>query len=431
MVAIRRKNVLISGSDGSRDRLLYADNDTEPFAGVRPYTTAQPGRRENDPPEEVTRYESWGPAGISRGHEWRSDAELAQVVAYRAVHEPPVQQPDVPDPEPDVPDVDAPDAWALGATYVAALEDIPELDLRRKTSGSIYTPESLANALIDSATMPLIDEASELPNRVERVQALLAMTVCEPAIGSAALVLPAIRRLGHRVAVEATGLADPPALVVADATREVVGRCMYGLDLATSAAELAKLAFWLLTFDPDRPNLYLDHKIRVGNGLLGALPKHIVDGIPDKAFAALPSDDKKTTTEMRRRNSKERAARDGLFAVEIDTSNTDVADGFAMVARMVADNPADVVVQRMLDEGFRRRLDHRRLVADAWCAAFVQPKVWESALTQAVFERLATDPDDSALVPVIDMVRRETATFRFFHYHLEWPHIFCVPKGQP
>ena len=113
--------------------------------------------------------------------------------------------------------------------------------------------------------------------------------------------------------------------------------------------------------------------------------------------------------------------------------NDDVAEGLALVARTVADTPADVELQRLLDAGFRRRLDHRRLVADAWCAAFVQPKTPDTAashLTQGTLERLATDPDHPDLAPVVAMVREQTHYHRFFHYHLEWPEIFPVPERR-
>lgn len=46
-------------------------------------------------------------------------------------------------------------------------------------------------------------------------------------------------------------------------------RCLYGVDRDPLAAEMAKLSLWLTTMSKDRPFTFLDHAIRVGDGLLG------------------------------------------------------------------------------------------------------------------------------------------------------------------
>src|ERR1039458_9956840 len=48
-----------------------------------------------------------------------------------------------------------------------------------------------------------------------------------------------------------------------------VERCLYGVDLDQLAIELGRLALWIETMDPRLPFGFLDHKIKVGNALVG------------------------------------------------------------------------------------------------------------------------------------------------------------------
>jgi type I restriction-modification system DNA methylase subunit len=69
----------------------------------------------------------------------------------------------------------------------------------RKKTGSYYTPDSLVQALLDSALDPVLDrvesEAEDAP------AALLAVTVIDPACGSGHFLLAAARRIATRVAL--------------------------------------------------------------------------------------------------------------------------------------------------------------------------------------------------------------------------------------
>jgi hypothetical protein len=65
-----------------------------------------------------------------------------------------------------------------------------------------------------------------------------------------------------------------------------------------------------------------------------------------------------------------------------------------------------------------------RRVADAWCAAFVLPKLPDAAeLTQATLEAIQAGAASPA---VVDAVKRVGDRYRWFHWHLEYPHIFTT-----
>ncbi len=57
------------------------------------------------------------------------------------------------------------------------------------------------------------------------------------------------------------------------ALRDVIGRCLYGVDINPMAVELCKVSLWLEALEPGKPLSFLDHHIRVGNSLLGATPE--------------------------------------------------------------------------------------------------------------------------------------------------------------
>lgn len=132
----------------------------------------------------------------------------------------------------------------LGSVYESLLELVPQIDLSartfgfvgiteegstagnaRKTSGSYYTPDSLVQELIKSALEPVIEQ--KLASQTEQpIEALLSITVCDPACGSGHFLLAAARRLAEKLAE----LRVPDGAVRPDdyrhALREVASRCL-------------------------------------------------------------------------------------------------------------------------------------------------------------------------------------------------------------
>ena len=65
--------------------------------------------------------------------------------------------------------------------------------------------------------------------------------------------------------------------------RHVVERCIYGVDINPLAVELARVSLWIDTLDPGLPFSFLDHKIKVGNSLVGCWLDRVED-YPLKAW---------------------------------------------------------------------------------------------------------------------------------------------------
>lgn len=332
-------------------------------------------------------------------------------------------------------------AEELGSVYESLLELVPRLDADarayrlegaagndRKTSGSYYTPTALVDLVLDTALDPLLDEAVKAD---DPEAALLAVTVLDPAMGSAHFLVGAARRVAKRLAAVRTGDAEPAPGPVAQAMHDVVARCLFGVDLNPMAVELAKVSLWLEALQPGRPLSFLDAHLKVGNALLGVTPRLLADGLPDEAFAALTGDDKAWTTALRKRNRAEResAGQGELFGIGgLDAGNAALAGALGAVDAAAAGSLADEHARAARYAALQADPDYARArrVADAWCAAFVQPKTKGApGITHATLEELQNDPD--AVAPdVVALVDDLATRHRFFHWHLEFPQLFRV-----
>ncbi len=302
-------------------------------------------------------------------------------------------------------------AEELGSVYESLLEFEPRYDEsrrafsletvagnERKTSGSYYTPASLIDCLLDSALDPLLDDAEKADNPE---QALLRMTVCDPACGSGHFLVAAAKRIAARLAsvrARAEDAEEPTLLHEQAALHEVVDRCIYGVDLNPMAAELAKVSLWLESVQPGRALSFLDAHIKVGNALLGATPALLAEGIPDAAFKALDGDDKKWTASLRKRNRRAREIVQGqLFDADVlGVFDAGLRSRAAEIDQLPTVSLADVHLAARRHREFEHSpgLRRDRLVADAWCAAFMAIKTPDRpAITTATLRRLAEDPE--------------------------------------
>lgn len=339
-------------------------------------------------------------------------------------------------------------AEELGSVYESLLEMQPDLnreaatfELRvvsgseRKTTGSYYTPSSLIQCLLDTALDPVVDERLREAAPDERERALLDLKVCDPACGSGHFLIAAAHRLARRLAAVRTGDDEPSPQAMRQALRDVISHCIYGVDINPMAVELCKVNLWMEALEPGKPLSFLDHHIQCGNSLLGATPALLREGIPDDAFKAIEGDDKKVCTELRKQNKKERAGQTSLFgrALEPWERLGSLAAGMMDLDDLDDATPEGVREKQARYERVVRSSDYLygKLLADAWCAAFVQPKTRETGypITEEVFRRIEENPH---AVPVWlpEEVQRLAERYKFFHWHLQFPDVFRVPASD-
>jgi len=156
----------------------------------------------------------------------------------------------------------------------------------RINSASYYTPEVLTRALVKEALKERLKEIGP-----EQADEILALKICEPAMGSAAFLVEAIDQLGRHyleLKQEQLGRIIEPSEFEAELRRVrhyIAVHNVYGVDLNPVAVELGSLSLWLTsihslkveTGENGSPDIYqpgqtpwFGLRLRAGNSLIGA-----------------------------------------------------------------------------------------------------------------------------------------------------------------
>ncbi|MFF3589045.1 Eco57I restriction-modification methylase domain-containing protein [Streptomyces sp. NPDC002387] len=350
------------------------------------------------------------------------------------------------------------DAEELGSVYESLLELEPKHSATdrsfelievagnsRKTTGSYYTPSSLIECLLDTTLDPVIDDAVKRgeqratatgrPDPADDIiDELLSLTVCDPACGSGHFLVASARRIAKRVASVRERNPEPTVDAVRHALHEVVARCIYGVDLNPMAVELAKVSLWIEAMEPGKPLGFLDAHVKQGNGLIGATPKLLAEGVPDDAFNPIEGDDRKYAAGLVKRNKAQRGGQDELL---FDTEPLPGNERYAVELARITAAPADSLEQVRAQESAYRAYSesaayvHDLHAADAWCAAFVWPKREGApeAPTDQVFRALRVRDQSAVADGTHEEILRLRDAYRFFHWHLEFPEVFSVPES--
>lgn len=337
----------------------------------------------------------------------------------------------------------------LGSVYESLLELHPEVHAQagtfalvtaggneRKTTGSYYTPDSIIQQLLDSALDPVIEAAVRAAaSPAEAEAALLRLKAIDLACGSGHFLVGAAHRLAKRLAAVRTGEEEPAPEEVRRALRDVIGRCIYGVDVNPMAVELCKVSLWMEALEPGKPLSFLDHHIQVGNALLGATPALIAHGLPGEAFEALEGDDKKLAAALKKRNKEELGGAIDLFGGDLSRwdSQRAIEQALVEVRDIRDDTVAGIHEKQRRYEGLlsSNAYQHSKLLADAWCAAFVWRKVPNGtpAITSDTLYQLRTNGGGLSSAQR-DEVERLAREYQFFHWHLAFPEVFHVPAGD-
>ncbi|RJQ26587.1 hypothetical protein C4577_03160, partial [Candidatus Parcubacteria bacterium] len=276
----------------------------------------------------------------------------------------------------------------LGSVYESLLELHPILDTdsgvfkldsasgnERKTSGSYYTPTSLINCLLDSALEPVLNDALK---QKEPEKAILNLKICDPACGSGHFLIAAAHRVAKRLASVRTGDDEPSPEAQRTALRDVIGRCIYGIDINEMAVELCKVSLWMEALEPGKPLSFLEHHIQCGNSLLGTVPALIEQGIPDTAFTPIEGDDKKLCQQYKKRNKHEREGVQSLFSPAGTNWEEDEPSTVCFIKlNEIEDDSLEGLHKK--EQGYyecinSKNYQYNKLINDAWCSALVWKK---------------------------------------------------------
>jgi hypothetical protein len=357
----------------------------------------------------------------------------------------------------------------------------------RKGAGTFYTRPQLAVPTVQRTLRPLAYVPPTGPEGTPNEDApaaqwtprlpeeILALKVCDPAVGSGSFLIGSLRfltdalleSLHHHARIADRGdgavvkLADGQAAtriedellpcrpdaedfearLRARLKRYVVERCLYGVDIDPLAAELARLSLWIETMDRELPFEFLDHKVKVGNSLVGcwfdrfrdypALAWEREGG--DKAHGNGTHFEKNAWTKALSAWSSNKV-KPSLIAWILEQRSllqpTDAASPEAIhaAAQGALQRIHDLGVQESEERGrlYRELIQENATFAalrrafDTWCALWFWPV---DRLDRAPLPRDFDRPSAEAL----EIVEKLRARFQFFHWELEFPDVFARP----
>lgn len=142
----------------------------------------------------------------------------------------------------------------------------------RQQSASYYTPEVLTKFVVSQALQELLDQDGHTTTAEE----ILGLTVCEPALGSGAFAIEAVRQLAEqylrRRQAELGKRIDPDKYPteLQRVKASIALHQVYGVDLNATAVELAEISLWLDTMVSGLQAPWFGLRLRRGNSLIGA-----------------------------------------------------------------------------------------------------------------------------------------------------------------
>lgn len=197
------------------------------------------------------------------------------------------------------------DVNILGHIFENSLNELDEINARlsgaetdktksrRKKDGVFYTPKFITRYMVDNTLGILcknqkenlqlqeqdytISQKNSLKARQQLLeklnqyrQWLLQLSICDPACGSGAFLNQALDFLiaEHRFVdeLQAKLLGEP--MIFSEIEKSILENNLFGVDLNDESVEIAKLALWLRTAQPNRKLSDLNNNIRCGNSLI-------------------------------------------------------------------------------------------------------------------------------------------------------------------
>ena len=141
----------------------------------------------------------------------------------------------------------------------------------RQQSASYYTPEVLTKFVVSQALQELLDQ-DDTRTTPEQI---LQLTICEPALGSGAFAIEAVRQLAAdylKRKQEDLGEvidADQYPVELQKVKAHIALHQVYGVDLNATAVELAEISLWLDTMVAGLQAPWFGLHLRRGNSLIG------------------------------------------------------------------------------------------------------------------------------------------------------------------
>ena len=279
------------------------------------------------------------------------------------------------------------------------LEALPGHD--RRATGSYFTPEDLVENLLDLALEPVLDERMQGCDSGASEAALLHLRIVDPACGTGVFLLAAARRIARRLDTLRLNRSDTKGSSAPRAITDVILKCVYGVDIASTTVQLCRLVLWFNCGSPFVARSEIEQHIQCGNSIFGAWPGLMVQGIPDIAYQPSESDDATCAKAHQRQNRRERMPKKSR-AKDIKV------DQFPKVTAPMSLSGCS----------------NMEILSNLWCATFVWPKCpGDTIPTHSTFAALASGT--KALSERTERTLRALSKqHRFCHWNLRFPEVF-------
>ena len=290
----------------------------------------------------------------------------------------------------------------------------------RKAGGVFYTRHEFVDHLLNHSLSPALDdhfgEVGKLAARdpEEAARRLFDFSVVDPAMGSAHFLTAALDVMADRIELFLAevgglpGIAEQLRALQQDHTalaqrpedgdllrRLVLKRCIYGVDQSPMAVEVANVTLWLASFVPGLALSYLGSNLKCGDALIGVADPGVV-GASDSPLLT-------------------------------GKAVGDAMQRAAAVQRRLAENPDrtpdEVQRSERLSADLHAATIGLRAAFDLWTA---EPLGLDGARnTLATKATAIVERKTSAGVDrTIAAAAHTAARYRFFHWPLEFPHVF-------
>lgn len=313
---------------------------------------------------------------------------------------------------------------------------------QRKTTGSYYTPDVIVKYMVEQTIKPILDAAIQGCNDdQERIQAILAVNILDPAMGSGHFPVEVVEYIA-RYLVELGVLPagkDPQEADLVYWKRRVAQHCIYGVDANPLAVELARLSLWLVTAARGYPLNFLDHHLRPGNALIGAWLADVATGEHPKI--KLGKRRANSLLDFAETGSEERAEAVQFSMLE----DPELSRGLCAALGIVSDitgTPGNTIQEirqqeaaysRLRQHFVRKYQDIMNLGVALFYGIDIDDRHWGAYATYAIQspEQRQDALGAGHLAQVIQHAHQLGQARRFFHWELEFPDIFFEQDGTP
>lgn len=298
----------------------------------------------------------------------------------------------------------------IGTIYEKLLEFQPEkngdkIDIfthegKRESEGTYYTPKFIVDNIIENALGPIVDDIiKKTKNSRDQAEIILQLKILDPAMGSGHFLVGAAEYLGKRLIDIDNDDSDSN---FNERKRDVVRRCLYGVDINHLAVELAKTSLWLDTLSTEHALSFLATHLKNGNAILSSWRKNIFE--------------EQTT-------------------LQEDPSRTYFRDFVKQYSafEIIDDHRASTVRAKIEEERETRKsgspYDHLKYLFDVQLSKYYgnEIKDWRDLRTKIgtkEFDKIVNGVDWS-------LNRHFSDDQNFFHWELEFPQVFVNEKGEP